>query len=87
MIGYKDLFFSDIRSIIRKPQSLLVLAVLAIMPGFYAWFNISASWNPYGNTSHIPIAVSNDDTGTTLGGIPLQVGNAVVQNLAENHHL
>lgn len=58
-----------------------------IMPGFYAWFNISASWNPYGNTANIPIAVSNSDRGATLADMPIHIGNTVIAGLSENTSL
>ena len=46
---------------------------LAILPSLYAWFNIEASWDPYGQTSGISIAVANLDKGTTLRDQPINL--------------
>ncbi len=57
------LFWSDIKSILSRPYAIFVILVLMVMPGFYAWFNIVASWNPYGNTQNIKVAIANEDAG------------------------
>lgn len=57
------LFWSDIKSILSRPYAIFVILVLMVMPGFYAWFNIVASWNPYGNTKNIKVAIANEDAG------------------------
>ncbi len=54
-------FIEDIKNIFKRPKSIGTLLVLMILPGFYAWFNIVASWDPYGNTKNIKIAVTNND--------------------------
>ena len=52
------------------PNIGLIVIVLGLMvlPSLYAWFNIKASWDPYGNTKGIQIAVSNQDVGSNLRG-------------------
>ena len=37
-----------------------------ILPSLYAWFNIKASWDPYGNTGNISVAVINEDSGAEI---------------------
>ena len=34
-----------------------------IIPALYAWFNIYANWDPYGNTGNVAIAIASDDKG------------------------
>lgn len=36
---------------------------ILILPSLYAWFNIYACWDPYGNTDNIKVAVANVDKG------------------------
>ncbi|MEG0379733.1 MAG: YhgE/Pip family protein, partial [Eubacterium sp.] len=60
---------------------------LLIIPSLYAWFNIIANWNPYGNTSKLPIAVASVDKGTTIEGNSINAGQMVVDALKENHDM
>lgn len=80
-------FFEDIKNIFKKPASISTLLALAILPGFYAWFNIAASWNPYGNTSNIKVAVANEDSGAEIVGQNINIGKKLVENLEENQNL
>ena len=52
-----------------------------ILPSLYAWFNIKASWDPYGNTKEVPIAVSNQDAGSNLRGKDINIGKEIVDSL------
>ncbi len=42
---------------------IIIVLTLMILPSFYAWFNIKASWDPYGRTEGIAIAVTSEDEG------------------------
>ena len=63
---YKD----DIKKIFTNYAALIVFIALSILPSLYAWFNIKASWDPYGKeaTSQIKIGVVNKDKGAELKG-------------------
>ena len=39
--------------------SLVVIVGIIVVPTFYAWFNIAGSWDPYGNTKNLKVAVAN----------------------------
>ncbi|MGZ9585899.1 YhgE/Pip family protein [Paenibacillus marinisediminis] len=65
----------------------IIIVGLAILPSLYAWFNIASSWDPYGQTSGLPIAVANLDAGTTLQGTALNIGDEIVNSLKDNHNL
>lgn len=54
------------------------------LPSLYAWFNIEASWDPYGQTSSLAIAVVNNDEGAVLHGTPIKVGDEIIASLKEN---
>lgn len=81
------IFKRDMKSIIKNPVALLIIGGLCIIPSLYAWVNIKACWNPYENTSTIPVAVVNNDEGTTFKGKNLNIGNTVIEKLKNNHNI
>lgn len=62
---------------------------VTVVPCLYAWFNIAASWDPYGNTGNLKVAVASVDEGYTGNLIPLQLnlGDQVLSALRENTQL
>ena len=78
----------DLRRIAGTPKVWIVVVGVMILPALYAWFNIAAFWDPYGNTSNIAIAVVNEDEGANseLTG-PLDVGEQLVSQLEQNDGL
>ena len=66
MMKALEIFKKDIKNIFTNYAAILVVGALCILPSLYAWFNIKASWDPYGNTGNIPVAVVNNDKGNTL---------------------
>ncbi|WP_333618963.1 YhgE/Pip domain-containing protein [Dietzia sp.] len=66
---------------------VIVLGVM-ITPAFYAWVNIAAFWDPYGNTENISVAVVNEDrgAGSKLTG-DLDVGTQMIAQLKKNNQL
>lgn len=62
---------------------------MVVVPPLYAWFNIAGSWDPYGNTGNLKVAVANEDSGYTGTLIPVSVnvGNNIVSSLAQNDQL
>ncbi len=57
------IFFSDIKSLSRHFFAIAVVIAITILPALYAWVNIYANSDPYGNTGNISIAVASDDKG------------------------
>lgn len=80
-------FTEDLKSIIKNPASIGTLIGLILIPGFYAWFNIIASWDPYSNTQNIKIAVANQDQWTEVFWKNLNIGADIIENLKENHNM
>lgn len=78
------IFKRDIKVIFKNPIPLIITLGVAILPSLYAWVNIAASWDPYSNTSTIPIAVVNNDIGTKLNDKYMNIGNEVIENLKKN---
>ncbi|GAA0070104.1 YhgE/Pip domain-containing protein [Clostridium sardiniense] len=77
-------FKRDIKNIIKNPAAIIIITGLSFIPSLYAWVNIKACWNPYVNTGSIPVAVVNEDTGATINGESVNVGNKIVDQLKKN---
>ena len=78
------LFITDLKRVAKTPGVWVILAGLAILPSFYAWFNLWAMWDPYGNTGHIKVAVVNEDSGDKVRGKKINVGDTMVKSLKNN---
>ena len=57
------IFVRDVRQATRNVIAVIVAMGLVIVPALYAWYNIAASWDPYGNTKALKVAVANVDKG------------------------
>lgn len=79
----------DLSRIRGSVIALIVAVGLVIVPTLYAWFNIAGSWDPYGNTGNLKVAVANSDNGYMSDLIPVRVniGDTVVSALRENDQL
>lgn len=69
--------------------TIVVMAGIIAVPSFYAWFNIAGSWDPYGNTHNLKIAVANTDTGYDGELVPIHVnlGDRVVAELVQSESI
>ncbi|KAA8825068.1 YhgE/Pip domain-containing protein [Bifidobacterium reuteri] len=83
------LFTRDLRQATRNVIAVVVTMGLVIVPALYAWYNIAASWDPYGNTKALKVAVANTDSGykSDLIPVPINVGETVISALRANHDL
>ena len=80
------IYKEDMKKIFTNYAALIVFIALSILPSLYAWFNIKASWDPYGKeaTSQIKIGVVNKDKGAELKGEFKNIGNQITDQLKEN---
>ena len=78
-------FKRDMKAIIKNPIALLIIGGICFIPSLYAWVNIAACWDPYENTSSVPIAVVNNDKGASFNGKEMNIGNEVIDELKNNH--
>ena len=78
-------FKRDVKAIIKNPIALLIIGGICFIPSLYAWVNIAACWDPYENTSSVPIAVVNNDKGASFNGKEMNIGNEVIDELKNNH--
>lgn len=83
------IFKRDISRVRGSVVALIVAVGLVIVHTLYAWFNIAGSWDPYGNTGNLKVAVANSDNGYMSDLIPVRVniGDTVVSALRENDQL
>lgn len=86
-----QLYRADWKRIIKSPLSILLIIALMILPSFYAWFNIQALWDPYSNTSEMPVAVYSADKTVKMSAgdksLSLNIGDQVIDNLKHNHKI
>ncbi len=78
----------DAMRIVRNPVAAVILAGVCILPSLYAWYTVSAMWDPYANAQSMKIAVVNEDTGADsqyTGHV--NVGNQVVDKLRDDHEM
>lgn len=80
------IFRRDAGRIWSNVVAVVVVMGLCVLPSLYAWFNILSNWDPYGpeSTSHLKVAVVNEDEGADLGGGRLNIGNIVIDKLKGN---
>lgn len=81
------IFSTDIKKLSSNWAAILVIGALMILPSLYAWFNILASWDPYGNTKGLKVAVVNKDKGSSFKDKEINVGKELLNNLKGNNKL
>ena len=55
------IFKNDVMKIHKNVIAMIVIMGITVIPTLYAWFNISASWDPYGNTGELKLAVRSEE--------------------------
>jgi putative membrane protein len=78
---------ADLKDIYTNRSALMIVAILCILPACYAWFNVIASWDPYGNTKNIPVAIVSKDEGVTVFGIDTHIGKDLMEKIKSNTSL
>ena len=82
-----EIFRKDIKEVFRKTNTWIIIVGLIFLPSMYAWPNILSSWDPYGHTNNIKVAVTSEDDGATVDGKELNLGNSLVEGLKNNKNL
>ena len=78
------IFKRDLKRLSRNAIALVIVIGISVIPALYAWFNIAATWDPYGSTDGIKVAVVNKDGGFSLHALELNGGDEIVTNLKQN---
>lgn len=81
----KEIFFTDLRNLIKNFFALVVAVGVCFLPALYAWFNIYSNWDPYGSTGALKLAAVCLDQGfTDEDGTKRNVGEEIMEDLAES---
>ena len=78
------IFARDINILVHRPLALIIALGIAFLPSLYAWVNIYANWDPYGNTGNLKVAVASNDTGYSMEGVEVNLGDNIISNLRAN---
>lgn len=75
--------YNDLRRLYTNVMAGIVMVGLIVIPCLFAWFNVLATWDPFGNTEHLEVAVASTDRGHTSDLTPLavNVGDMVLSQL------
>ena len=84
-----NIFVRDLSNATKNVIGIVVLMGLVIVPAMYAWFNIAGSWDPYGNTKNLKVAVVDKDKGYKSDLVPVGInaGNTIESTLRANTQL
>ena len=80
-----QIFARDMRRLFTNPAAAIVMVGVCVLPSLYAWFNIAANMDPYGNTSNIKVAIANCDAGASRETMSLDAGGTIVDTLKKNN--
>ncbi|WP_282701909.1 YhgE/Pip domain-containing protein [Streptomyces sp. CC219B] len=74
----------EIRRFGRGKLPRAALVALLVLPLLYGALYLWSFWDPYGRLDRIPVALVNDDRGTTADGKRLAAGDDIVAGLRES---
>lgn len=87
LTGIFKIYKRDIKNITTNYVAIIIIIAVTVLPSLYAWFNIKACWDPYGNTKNLSIAVVNLDKGTEYRNVKVNVGNELVSKLKSDQNM
>ena len=82
-------FRRDASGLFKNVMSVVITVGLVVLPSLFAWYNILACWNVFGNTGNLSVAVANEDEGykSDLLPIDVNVGEKMISALHENDQI
>lgn len=78
------IFSTDMKKTGTNWIALVIIGGLVLLPSLYAWFNIIASWDPYGQLDRMPVGIVNEDQGATVHDEDILVGDELIDTLKED---
>lgn len=81
------IYKTDLQRIGSNWAAAVIIGGLVVLPSLYAWFNILASWDPYGQTGGLRVAVANSDKGAVIASKSVNVGRQIVDSLRNNRNI
>ena len=79
--------FKEWKAIFKKPNFIIVMIGISLIPALYNVIFLSSMWDPYGQLSDLPVAVVNNDKESSYNGNSMSIGKDMVSNLKENKTL
>ena len=73
------IFQRDLSRLLHNKAAILVLIGVCLLPSLYAWFNIAANLDPYGNTSKIKVAIACLDKEASSENLSINAGKEIVK--------
>ncbi|GGJ72150.1 putative membrane protein [Anoxybacillus voinovskiensis] len=71
------------KAIIQNRKVLIPIIAVLFIPLLYSGMFLWAFWDPYDHLDELPVAVVNNDKGTTFEGKELHIGDDLVEKLKE----
>lgn len=78
------IYIRDMKRVFTNWAAIIMALILILIPSLYSLTNIKSSWDPYGNTGGIKIAVVNKDEGTVYKEQDVKVGEELIEKLKDN---
>lgn len=82
-----NMFKAEWKKVLNNKMLILMMIVIPLVPIIYSGIILSAYWDPFGNTSNLPVAVVNQDEPSELEGKTLNIGDELINNLKANDDL
>ncbi|AYF96576.1 YhgE/Pip domain-containing protein [Streptococcus gwangjuensis] len=79
--------FKEWKAIFKKPNFIIVMIGISLIPALYNVIFLSSMWDPYGQLSDLPVAVVNNDKEASYNGNTMSIGKDMVSNLEQNKSL
>lgn len=89
MNNVATLFKNDMRHLFKNVVSTIITIGLVVVPSIFAWYNVLACWDVFGNTGNLKVAVASDDAGYQSDLVPIKVnvGEQVISALRANEDI
>ncbi|AWB81448.1 YhgE/Pip domain-containing protein [Corynebacterium yudongzhengii] len=80
---------NDLRTMRTNVMSALLVFALVVIPLAFTCFNVLASWDPFGNTDDLEVAVASTDEGrkSDLTALDINLGDQVLSQLSRNEDI
>ncbi len=81
-----NIIVHDFRRLTASVVAIVILMGIIVVPCLFAWFNILSNWDPFQpeSTGRIPVAVADEDEGTDMLGMNINVGEKFIDAVNGN---
>jgi putative membrane protein len=79
-----NLLHQELLAVFRNKKLLIPIIAVLFIPVLYSGMFLWAFWDPYEQLSDLPVAIVNEDTGGTIDGEHIELGNELVEKLSES---